>query len=172
MRRHNRGRPCFKRNWKKRIQLQKSSDHPIETSIPTSLCTQKLYVQLKMKTVGQDGIDRPETHAVLQENLTTRSEFAPGPLSIHYGCDFGVFVCLFVCFFGFFFFWCGTPYSTTVEYFWLFNSWDSSYIGLSCLAYHNRRAFTLSYYVSFCSVWLWSPGGLLFPEDQMGVEWG
>ena len=104
MRRHNRGRPCFKRNWKKRIQLQKSSDHPIETSIPTSLCTQKLYVQLKMKTVGQDGIDRPETHAVLQENLTTRSEFAPGPLSIHYGCDFGVFVCLFVCFFGFFFF--------------------------------------------------------------------
>ena len=56
-----------------------------------------------------------------------------------------LFVCLFV-FLGFFF-WCGTPYSTTVEYFWLFNSWDSSYIGLSCLAYHNRRAFTLSHYL-------------------------
>ena len=27
-------------------------------------------------------------------------------------------------------------------------------LGLSCLAYHNRRAFALSYCVSFCCVWL------------------
>ena len=45
-------------------------------------------------------------------------------------------------------------------------------IGLSCLAYHNRRAFALSCCVSFCSVWLWSLGSLLFSEDQTGVEWG